>query len=109
MVAYRVNGVLNSPTADQGSTILLNISRGSGVAPATTTTTVAAHGPRAVPNLVGDSPAQANAALSAAGLYYTTRGPGHNSPLWKRVVSSAPGAGTMVPWHSTIILKVDEQ
>ena len=109
VVAYRVNGVLNSPTADQGSTILLNISRGSGVAPATTTTTVAAHGPRAVPNLVGDSPAQANAALSAAGLYYTTRGPGHNSPLWKRVVSSAPGAGTMVPWHSTIILKVDEQ
>jgi hypothetical protein len=52
--------------------------------------------------------AQVNAAMHEAGLYYTTKGPGADSPAWTSVVSEVPAAGTMVKWHSTVTLNVKE-
>jgi beta-lactam-binding protein with PASTA domain len=59
-----------------------------------------------MPNVAGMTRAQVNTALHNAGLYYSTRGPGANSPTWTTVVSSVPAAGTMVKWHSSVILNV---
>ena len=60
----------------------------------------------AVPNVVGQGPAQVNAAFTAAGLYYTTHrvvaGTGH----WTSVVSEVPTAGTKVKKLSTVALNV---
>jgi hypothetical protein len=61
---------------------------------------------RAVPNLVGLSRSAVNLALHNAELFYSTRGPGANSPQWRHVTSTVPASGTKVPWHSTIILNV---
>ena len=76
-------------------------------APASTTTTTAlGQGPRAVPNVVGDSRSQVYAAMRAASLYFSTTGPGSNSPAWTTVVAQTPAAGTVVPWHSSVTLQV---
>jgi serine/threonine-protein kinase len=102
------------------STVILALSSGPGpvsstttttTAPvtsstATTTTTVAGEGLRAMPNVAGMTRAEVNTALHNAGLYYSTRGPGADSPTWTTVVSSVPAAGTMVKWHSNVILNV---
>jgi hypothetical protein len=53
--------------------------------------------------------AQVEAAMHQAGLYYVTMGPGANSPAWTNVVSSVPAAGTIVKWHSTVTLNVNEK
>ena len=97
--------VTNPATVPSGATVVLRLSAGAG----STAPSPNDHGPRAVPNLVGDNQAQVHAALHAANLYYASRGPGQGTTLWKRVVSQSPAAGTMVPWHSTVIINVDEK
>jgi beta-lactam-binding protein with PASTA domain len=74
----------------------------------TTTTTLAGQGLRAVPNLIGMDQAQAYAAMRKAQLYFSTRGPGAGTTAWKTVVSEVPAAGTMVKWHSNVVLNVKE-
>jgi hypothetical protein len=46
--------------------------------------------------------------MQKAELYYVTQGPGADSPAWKSVVSEVPTAGTMVKWHATVTLNVQE-
>lgn len=103
----------NPLAAPQGATLVLAVSTGagsSGTTPTTTTTTTVkpGQGPRAVPNLDGVSRVEANTLLGQAGLYFNTKGPGAHTPAWTKVVSTIPAAGTMVPWHSTVILNVSE-
>jgi beta-lactam-binding protein with PASTA domain len=60
-----------------------------------------------MPNLVGMDPAQVNAALHTAGLFYKTQGPGAGIPAaWTKVVSTIPAAGVTVPYMSTVTLNV---
>lgn len=72
----------------------------------TTTTTIAGEGLRAVPNVVGMTRSQVYAAMRQAQLYFSTRGPGAGTAAWTTVVSEVPAAGTMVKWHSSVILNV---
>jgi len=55
-------------------------------------------------------PAQVYTALKAAGLFYSTKGPGAGTATtagtWTKVVSTIPAAGTMVPYKSTVTLNV---
>jgi beta-lactam-binding protein with PASTA domain len=90
-----------------GSSVVLALSTGpsSGGAP-TTTTTVAVAGLRAVPNLVGMSPAQVNAAMRGVSMYYTTSGPGAGTTTWTSVVSQTPVAGTKEKAGFTVSLQV---
>jgi serine/threonine-protein kinase len=75
----------------------------------TSTTTTTVHTKTlAMPNLAGMSRVAANAALTAAGLYYSTRGPGAGTTKWTHVVSTIPAAGSTVPYMSTVILNVAE-
>ena len=120
----------NPTSVPVGSTVTLALSTGPIVAPTTTTaptttvptttvppttappttapttTTAPGQGPRAVPNVVGDSRSQVYAAMRAASLYFSTTGPGSNSPAWTVVVAQTPAAGTVVPWHSSVTLQV---
>ena len=115
-VAFVVSGTKKNPSAvPVGSTVILQISKGPAPVTTTTkpgttttTTTIAGEGPRAVPNVVGDDQAQVYAAMKAADLYYSTTGPGHGTSAWKTVVSESPAAGTMVKWHSNVLLTVAE-
>lgn len=59
-----------------------------------------------MPNLVGFSRAQAWAALQRDHLFFSTRGPGANTPAWQRVVGEIPAAGTIIGVRSTVILYV---
>jgi PASTA domain len=72
----------------------------------TTTTTPPNEGPRAVPDVVGDDYAEANAAFKKAVLYFTTEGPGAGTTTWTKVVSESPPAGTKVAYKSTVVLHV---
>jgi eukaryotic-like serine/threonine-protein kinase len=72
----------------------------------TTTTTTPAAGPRAVPNVVGDNYAQAVAAFKKAVLYFTTTGHDAGTTKWTKVISENPGAGTSVPYKSSVTLTV---
>jgi len=72
----------------------------------TTTTTLAGQGLRPMPNVVGMTRDQVNAAMKKAELYYVTRGPNANTTKWTKVISSVPVAGTSVKWHSTVTLNV---
>jgi serine/threonine-protein kinase len=72
----------------------------------TTTTTTPAQGPRAVPNVVGDNYAQAVAAFKKAVLYFTTTGHDAGTTKWTKVISENPGAGTSVPYKSSVTLTV---
>lgn len=105
----RYQSTVNPLAVPAGAIVTLILSSGP-VAPATTTTTTTTtpptHGVRAVPNLVGLSRSAVNLALHNAELFYSTRGPGANSPQWRHVTSTVPASGTKVPWHSTIILNV---
>jgi beta-lactam-binding protein with PASTA domain len=59
-----------------------------------------------MPNVVGDTYAQAYAAMKAAKLYFTTRGPNSGGTKWTSVTGSSPAAGTSVKQYSTVILDV---
>ncbi len=63
-----------------------------------------AHGPRAVPDVVGLPRAEVYAAMRHAQLYFTTRGPGSAHENWRSVSAQSPKAGTRVAWHSTVVL-----
>jgi beta-lactam-binding protein with PASTA domain len=52
--------------------------------------------------------AQVIAALTKAGLFYTTLGPGAHTTKWTHVVSTIPAAGSTVPYRSTVTLNVAE-
>jgi serine/threonine-protein kinase len=111
---------VNPLTVPREGTVVLSLSKGPAAgttttttttAPAsgtttTTTTTIAGEGPRAVPNVVGDTQAQVYAAFHVAKLYFSTVGPNHNSTKWTTVVSQNPVAGTTVKWHSYVTLTV---
>ena len=123
------HSTVNPLAVPAGSNVVLALSTGKPSSPATgvttttatsstsspsattttapaTTTTAPAHPRRAVPNVAGMTRAQVFAAMKKAELYFTTRGPGANGPAWTTGVSSIPAAGTMVAWHSTIIVYV---
>ena len=111
VVRYVVNGLTNPLAVPTGSRVVLVTSKASGSTSVTTTSTTipfSNHGPRAVPNVVGDTQSQVFAALHTAALYFASEGPGHGTALWKHVVSQSPAAGTVVPWHSTVIIHVTE-
>jgi len=110
----------NPTSVPKGSTVVLALSSGpstatttttlatNGTTTSTTTTTLAGEGLRPMPNVVGFDQAQVNAAMQKAELYYVTKGPGADSPAWTSVVSEEPAAGTMVKWHATVLLNVQE-
>jgi len=110
----------NPVAVPKGSTVVLALSSGpstttttttlptSGTTTSTTTTTLAGEGLRPMPNVVGFDQAEVIAAMQKAQLYYVTQGPGADSPAWKTVVSEIPAAGTMVKWHATVTLNVQE-
>jgi serine/threonine-protein kinase len=124
-ILYRNNS--NPVAVPKGSSVILELSSGPGPSSgtttttstlasgatttsttSTTTTTIAGEGARAVPNVVGMDQAQVYAAFHTAKLYFTTSGPGAGTTKWTKVVSQAPVAGTMVPWHSSVALNVGE-
>jgi hypothetical protein len=63
-------------------------------------------GPRRVPRLIGLSRARAFQAMRRAQLYFKTVGTGSSSHKWRLVLAQSPAPGTLVPWHSQIILRV---
>jgi beta-lactam-binding protein with PASTA domain len=67
-----------------------------------TTALVVVHPPRRVPNLIGLSPTRVLAAMRAADLYFTPRGPGSATGKWARVIRQSPAPGTLVAWHSSV-------
>ena len=69
-----------------------------------TTTLVAVHPPRRVPNLVGLSPSRVVAAMKAAELYFVPHGPGSATGKWGRVVRQSPAPGTLVAWHASVVV-----
>ena len=69
-----------------------------------TTSLQAYHGRRAVPRLLGLSRAQVYAAMRRAALYFTTRGPGSAGGTWVVVRRQSPAPGTLVAWHSTVVV-----
>lgn len=126
----------NPSAVPLGSTLILQTSSGPGRSNPTTTTTSAAvtttSAPPAttstvpaatttsstttsvpaktviMPNLVGLTRAQVTAALTTAGLFYSTQGPGAHTTNWTHVVSTIPAAGATVPYMSTVTLNVAE-
>jgi serine/threonine-protein kinase len=106
VVAVIWNKVSNPTTVPEGATVELSISKGPVSTTPTTTTTVVNKGPRPVPNLVGDDPAETTTAMQAAQLYYVTSGPGSQNGTWTKVVSTSPVAGTEVAWHATVYVTV---
>lgn len=88
--------------------VILSLSKGTGTGTTTTTTTttLAGEGARAVPNVIGDDPAEVNAAMKKAVLYYTTTGTNAGTNKWTTVIAENPTAGTMVAWKSTVTLTV---
>ncbi len=62
------------------------------------------HAPVHMPNVVGLTRTQAYAAMKAAQLFFKTRGPGSADGKWVSVTHELPGAGTLVPWRSTVTL-----
>jgi serine/threonine protein kinase len=73
----------------------------------TTTTTTTAQPLITMPNVVGLNRAQVKSAMTNAGLYYFTQGPGSGpNPTWTTVVSQIPAAGTKVKKFSTVNLHV---
>ncbi len=115
---------VNPPAVPRGATVILQRSSGTPAAtttttapPATTTTspttattttttTPTSTGPRAVPNVIGDDYAQADAAFKKAVLFFTTTGHDAGTTKWTKVIAENPGAGTKVPYRSSVTLTV---
>jgi len=71
-----------------------------------TVTTQSLRGPRPVPPLRGLSKAAVYAALRGAQLFFKTVGPGSSNASWTIALAQSPPAGTKVPWHSEITVRV---
>jgi beta-lactam-binding protein with PASTA domain len=113
---------VNPLVVPKGATVILQRSKGtpastttttaptttttSPTGTTTTTTTNPAQGPRAVPNVVGDDYAQTVAAFKKAVLYFTTTGHNAGTTKWTKVIAENPGAGTSVPYKSSVTLTV---
>jgi hypothetical protein len=114
---------LNPLAVPRGATVILQRSKGTRATttttttpPATTTTTSptsgtttttpTSTGPRAVPNVIGDDYAQADAAMKKAVLYFTTTGHDAGTTKWTKVLKETPAVGTMVPYKSSVTLTV---
>ncbi len=120
-----VGGAIAPKSIPSGSTLILALSLGpvsgggtttttpSGTTttttksgPTTTTSTPPGEGLRAVPNIVGLTRAQVYAAMAAAQLYFNTTGPNSNSTRWTTATAQSPLAGTVVKWHSYVLITV---
>ncbi len=71
-----------------------------------TVTVTSPRGPRAVPRLIGMSPAQTLRAMRAAQLYFSPFGPGSTTGKWGSVIAQSPRAGTLVAWHANVSVRV---
>ncbi len=58
------------------------------------------HAPVHMPNVIHFDRATTFAAMANAGLYFRVNGPAG----WNEVVAENPPPGTLVPWHSTVVL-----
>ena len=58
------------------------------------------HAPVRMPNVIHFDRATTFAAMTRAGLYFRVNGPA----AWNDVVAENPRPGTLVPWHSTVVL-----
>jgi eukaryotic-like serine/threonine-protein kinase len=115
VVAALYNGTRNPSRVPGGATVQLVLSQGptptttvpnASTTTVPTSTTVAGHAARAVPNLVGLSRSATFAAMKQAELYYVTHGPGSSGGTWTVVLSQSPAPGTMLRWHGTVTLQV---
>ena len=75
----------------------------------TTAGATSVHAPVHVPELVGRSRAAVYRTMRDDGLYFVTRGPGSVHADWGSVTAQSPRAGTLVPWHSQIVVTVVDQ
>ena len=62
------------------------------------------HAPTRVPNVLHDSKAQVYAAMTSAGLFFRTDGPGSLNGTWRSAITENPQPGTLVAWHATVIV-----
>jgi eukaryotic-like serine/threonine-protein kinase len=112
VVRVLYHGRVNPASVPRGAAVTLVRSLGTGTTtttagtatPTTTTTIAAATEP--MPHVVGDTYAQAYAAMKTAHLYFNTRGPNSGGNTWTTVTGSSPKAGTPVQKLSTVILYV---
>ena len=77
-----------------------------GTTTSTTTTTLAVQPTVSMPNVAGMTRTQVYAAMTSAGLYFSTRGPGAGTLKWTTATSSVPAAGTKVKRFSHVIINV---
>ena len=110
VVRVLYKGHANPATVPRGAAVTLVLSQAgatttTSVATGATTTTVAVT-TEPMPNVVGDTRAQAYAAMKAAHLYFNTRGPNSGGSKWTTVTGSSPKAGAPVAKLSTVILYV---
>jgi hypothetical protein len=69
-------------------------------------TTQLPRGPRPMPKVTGLSRAGVYAAMRKAQLYFKTVGSGSSTSKWTVALAQAPAAGTRVPWHSEVTVRV---
>ncbi|MDE3008193.1 MAG: hypothetical protein KGI14_04085 [Acidobacteriota bacterium] len=69
-------------------------------------TNLTPRGPRVVPRLVGHTRAQVYALMRHTALYFSTIGPGASNGSWSVAVSQSPAPGTVVAWHSHVVVHV---
>ena len=69
-----------------------------------TTSRSPGHALRRVPRLIGLTRAQVYAAMRRASLFFRTVGPGSASSTWRYAVHQRPAVGTLVRWHSTVVV-----
>jgi beta-lactam-binding protein with PASTA domain len=111
VIRVRYGQHVNPVHVPRGATVTLILSRGSGATTTTTTTpstptTTTSVASEAMPNVVGDTRAQAYAAMKAASLYFSTSGPNSGGSKWTSVTGSSPKAGATVQKFSHVVLFV---
>jgi beta-lactam-binding protein with PASTA domain len=65
-----------------------------------------AHARRRVPRLIGLSRARAGTIVQSSQLRLRTQGLGATNNTWTRVVRQSPAPGTLVAWHSIVVVSV---
>jgi beta-lactam-binding protein with PASTA domain len=70
------------------------------------TTLTVAHARRRVPRLIGLSRARAGSIVQSSQLRLRTQGPGATNNTWIKVVRQSPAPGTLVAWHSIVVVGV---